>query len=272
MRKMIKKRYLILSIIFLFIIVITTFTILNKKSNATIAKSNTSTIDTNSIIATNEATDEIMQNITESNIDNEQTIELDNNSKEMAQDKAHDEAQEPEKAQEVTSEISTKEKQTLKTQETQAKEKTTISNECKVQTQETVVINTKEETSETENSTPTNNDQKVIETESKVNDKQEDTSDETIISNPSTPIDTIERISEEQLASETAKYLKDIQSIKPGLTYKNVKRGQVFWPYRTSEIEIAVGGVSFGTVYYYVEVFVEGNQEKFKYYIDWTGE
>ena len=61
------------------------------------------------------------------------------------------------------------------------------------------------------------------------------------------------------------------ESIKPGLKYKNAKRGQVFWPYRTSEIEIAVGGVSFGTVYYYVEIFVEGNQEKFKYYIDWVG-
>lgn len=82
---------------------------------------------------------------------------------------------------------------------------------------------------------------------------------------------TIKKISQEEYNSEVQRYLRDIQSIKPGLKYKNAKRGQVFWPYRTSEIEIAVGGVSFGTVYYYVEIFVEGNQEKFKYYIDWVG-
>ena len=82
---------------------------------------------------------------------------------------------------------------------------------------------------------------------------------------------TIRKISQEEYNAEVQKYLRDIQSIKPGLKYKNAKRGQVFWPYRTSEIEIAIGGVSFGTVYYYVEIFVEGNQEKFKYYIDWVG-
>lgn len=82
---------------------------------------------------------------------------------------------------------------------------------------------------------------------------------------------TIKKISQEEYNAEVQKYLRDIQSIKPGLKYKNVKRGQIFWPYRTSEIGIAVGGVSFGTVYYYVEIFVEGNQEKFKYYIDWDG-
>ena len=82
---------------------------------------------------------------------------------------------------------------------------------------------------------------------------------------------TIKKISQEEYNAEVQRYLRDIQSIKLGLKYKNAKRGQVFWPYRTSEIEIAVGGVSFGTVYYYVEIFVEGNQEKFKYYIDWVG-
>lgn len=82
---------------------------------------------------------------------------------------------------------------------------------------------------------------------------------------------TIKKISQEEYNAEVQKYLKDIQAIKPGLKYKNIKKGQVFWPYRTSEIEIAVGGVSFGTIYYYVEIFVEGNQEKFKYYIDWVG-
>ena len=82
---------------------------------------------------------------------------------------------------------------------------------------------------------------------------------------------TKKKISQEEYNAEVQRYLRDIQSIKPGLKYKNAKRGQVFWSYRTSEIEIAVGGVSFGTVYYYVEIFVEGNQEKFKYYIDWVG-
>ena len=244
--------------------------ILNRKSNATIVKSNTNAIDTNSIISTNE----IMQNIPESNIDNEQIIELDSVSIEKVPEKVDDETHEPEKAQETSSKSSKKEKQTLKTQETQkaqVQEKATTSNECKTQTRETVVINTKEETSKTEISTPTNNEQKVTETETKVNETIENSSNETNISNPNPPIDNIQRISAEQLANETAKYLKDIQTIKPGLTYKNIKRGQVFWPYRTSEIEIAVGGVNFGTVYYYVEVFVEGNQEKFKYYIDWTG-
>lgn len=82
---------------------------------------------------------------------------------------------------------------------------------------------------------------------------------------------TIKKISQEEYNAEVQKYLKDIQAIKPGLKYKNIKKGQVFWPYRTSEIEIGVGNVSFGTIYYYVEVFVEGNQERFRYYIDWVG-
>lgn len=82
---------------------------------------------------------------------------------------------------------------------------------------------------------------------------------------------TIKKVSQEEYNAEVQKYLKDIQAIKPGLKYKNIKKGQVFWPYRTSEIEIGVGNVSFGTIYYYVEIFVEGNQEKFRYYIDWVG-
>lgn len=86
-----------------------------------------------------------------------------------------------------------------------------------------------------------------------------------------TPQDTIKRITEEQLKEEISKYANDIKTIKPGLKYSYSKRGQVFWPYRMSEITIAVGDVSFGTIYYYVEKFVEGNEEKFRYYIDWDG-
>lgn len=85
------------------------------------------------------------------------------------------------------------------------------------------------------------------------------------------PKDTISRITESELSAEKSKYLSDIQSVKPGLKYVYSKRGQVFWPYRKREISIAVGEVSFGTIYYYVETFVEGNEEKFKYYIDWDG-
>lgn len=83
--------------------------------------------------------------------------------------------------------------------------------------------------------------------------------------------DTIKRITESEFVAEKSKYLSDIKSIAPNLKYVYSKRGQVFWPYRTSEISVAVGSVSFGTVYYYIEKFVEGNQEKFKYYIDWAG-
>lgn len=88
---------------------------------------------------------------------------------------------------------------------------------------------------------------------------------------PSTPVDTVKRISDTEYTNEVNKYLSDIKSIKPGLKYVNSKRGYVFWPYRTSEISIFTENISFGTIYYYVEKFVEGNQEKFKYYIDWAG-
>lgn len=85
------------------------------------------------------------------------------------------------------------------------------------------------------------------------------------------PIETITKITDKQLKNETASYLQDIKSVKPGLKYENQKRGYVFWPYRKSEIDIGVGSVTFGTIYYYVEIFVEGNQEKFRYYLDWAG-
>lgn len=82
---------------------------------------------------------------------------------------------------------------------------------------------------------------------------------------------TIKKITNSELNSENIKYLNDIKSIKPGLKYINSKRGQCFYPYKTSEITKFTNGLSFGTIYYYVDTFVEGNQEKFKYYIDWAG-
>ena len=87
----------------------------------------------------------------------------------------------------------------------------------------------------------------------------------------SKPETNIKKITQEELTDEIDKYKADIMAIKPGFDYVYAKRGQTFYPYRTSEIEIGVGNVTFGTIYYYVEIFVEGNQEKFRYYIDWEG-
>lgn len=98
------------------------------------------------------------------------------------------------------------------------------------------------------------------------------------VSTPTPPVATtskpetnIKKITQEELTDEIDKYKTDIMAIKPGFNYVYAKRGQTFYPYRTSEIEIGVGNVTFGTIYYYVEIFVEGNQEKFRYYIDWEG-
>ena len=91
------------------------------------------------------------------------------------------------------------------------------------------------------------------------------------VASTSKPETTIEKITQEELTDEIKKYKADIMAIKPGFNYVYAKRGQTFYPYRTSEIEIGVGNVTFGTIYYYVEIFVEGNQEKFRYYIDWEG-
>ena len=85
------------------------------------------------------------------------------------------------------------------------------------------------------------------------------------------PETTIKEITQEELTDEIDKYKADIMAIKPGFNYVYAKRGYSFYPYRTKEIEIGVGNVTFGTIYYYVEVFVEGNQQKFRYYIDWEG-
>lgn len=96
---------------------------------------------------------------------------------------------------------------------------------------------------------------------------------------PSTPCvstsqksqETVKKLTQSEINSEKSKYLNDIKSIAPGLNYVYSKRGQVFWPYRTSEISVFTNNLTFGTIYYYVETFVEGGQEKFKYYIDWAG-
>ena len=259
MRKKSKIIYLILFIIVLFISAVSIFLFENKNSKVEIAKNQTNIADSNSIIAVDETTDtnnEIIENVIDSTT-TEPSIELENIEQESSQEKVQPKTQ------------TTTNNQT-QSQPKPVQEKKTVSGT--IQKQETVVTNTKEETSKTETSTP-------VETTSKQENKQTNTNNDakndTTTKEETTstePVDTIKRISEDELQAEKAKYLNDIQTIKPGLKYKEVKRGQVFWPYRTTEIEIAVGGVSFGTIYYYVDVFVEGNQEKFKYYIDWTGE
>lgn len=270
MKKIMKKRFLILSIITFCISVLIIF-LLSNNDNAKIeiAKDVANEIETNYTIPVDEnenANNEIIQDIVNSNIDNEQTDTTESIVQDTTQT-TNDKSME--KKQTVTEQVKVAEK---KAEEKQSKPKETTSTKLEIKQQETIVSNTKEETSKTEPSTPVETTPKQENTQTNTNNKTETTTKDETISNPTKPVDTIKRISTEELQAEKAKYLKDIQTINPGLKYKEVKRGQVFWPYRTTEIEIAVGSVSFGTVYYYVDVFVEGNQEKFKYYIDWTGE
>lgn len=145
--------------------------------------------------------------------------------------------------------------------------KNTTTNTSK-NTSKKVVTQTKEENSQSKEVSKPTNPIPTTPTNTTPSNKEINSSSNT------TPVkqeDTIKRITKVELDAEKSKFLNDIKSIRPGLKYVYSKRGQVFWPYRSSEIEIAVGNVSFGTVYYYVDTFVEGNQEKFKYYIDWAG-
>lgn len=261
MKKIMKKRYLILGIILLLILSLTIFLVKYRKSKLETAKME---ITTNSILPTIKqeiVNDEIIPNIIDTNVASKQSDTLENITQEIVK--------------ETTKEVLTEVKQQEKSKESkQQKTQETVLQKNEAKPIEITVSSTNDETSKVEISTP-------VETEPEPKPKQEqpeeivtpptENAPNKTISNPSTPEDTIKRISADDLAAETEIFLQDIQSIKPGLTYKNVKRGQVFWPYRTSEIEIAVGGVSFGIVYYYVDTFIEDNQEKFKYYIDWAG-
>lgn len=174
--------------------------------------------------------------------------------------------------------IENKIEETIKTVETTTKvENKKTDEKPKTSSTTTNVSSTKPKTQITSESTQTKdetNNSKIVKPSTNENTSNINNNDNTtkkIEPEETKQEQTIKKISQEEYNAEVQRYLRDIQSIKPGLKYKNAKRGQVFWPYRTSEIEIAVGGVSFGTVYYYVEIFVEGNQEKFKYYIDWVG-
>lgn len=249
-----KKRYLILGMSILGIIAIVIFLLLNNKNLFLKEDTILDNIPVSSDEEIIDITNEMISDKDSSNIESESITETEDNTKQI---------QTSNKKQEIIA--STEEKSNVKNKDKKQSKESSSSKAT-----DTKVSNTKEETStakvtpkqETSSGNTNNN--------ANSNTQSNTTFKEKITDN--TPVDTIKRISAEELKTEKLKYLKDIQSINSNLQYKELKRGQVFWPYRTSEIEVAIGSVTFGTVYYYVDVFVEGNQEKFKYYIDWTGE
>lgn len=213
------------------------------------------------------------------NVLEENTIELESNTvKDNVIDTLTENAIEQNPIDNSDTVIENKIEETIKTVETTTKvENKKTDEKPKTSSTTTNVSSSKPKTQITSESTQTKdeaNNNKIVKPSTNENTSNINNNDNTtkkIEPEETKQEQTIKKISQEEYNSEVQRYLRDIQSIKPGLKYKNAKRGQVFWPYRTSEIEIAVGGVSFGTVYYYVEIFVEGNQEKFKYYIDWVG-
>lgn len=249
-----KKRYLILGMSILGIIAIVIFLLLNNKNLFLKEDTILDNIPVSSDEEIIDITNEIISDTDNSNIESESITETKDSTEQI---------QTSNKKQEIIA--STEEKSNVKNKDKKQSKESSSS-----KTTDTKVSNTKEETStakvspKQETSSGNTNNNAKNDTQSNTTSKEELPSNE--------PVDTIKRISDEELTAEKAKYLKDIQSINSNVKYKEAKRGQVFWPYRTSEIEVAIGSVTFGTVYYYVDVFVEGNQEKFKYYIDWTGE
>lgn len=259
-----KKRYLILCISILVIIAIVILGLLNNKKLFLKEDTILDNVPVSSDEEIIDITNETISDKDNSNIESESITETKDSTEQI---QTSNENQEIIASTEVKSNVKNEDKKQLKE---------SSSNTVEENPQEIIISNTKEETSTTpptlkQETTPK---QETTQTDSNNNTKNDTqsntTSKEELPSNE--PVDTIKRISAEELTAEKAKYLKDIQSINSNVKYKEAKRGQVFWPYRTSEIEVAIGSVTFGTVYYYVDIFVEGNQEKFKYYIDWTGE
>lgn len=253
-----KKRYLILCISILGIMAIVTFLLLNNKKLFLKEDTILDNILVSSDEKTIDITNETISDKDNSNIERESITEIKDNTEQI---QTSNEKQEIIASTEVKSNVKNEDKKQLKENSSgKAKEKMT----------DTTVSNTKEETSTARVTQKQETSSENTNNNANSNTQSDTTSKEKIAD--TTPVDTIKRISAEELKGEKVKYLKDIQSINSNLKYKEAKRGQVFWPYRTSEIEFAIGSVTFGTVYYYVDVFIEGNQEKFKYYIDWTGE
>lgn len=207
-----------------------------------------------SIRKTNLVSDDLFISNEENNFSSENIINNQTNA-ELSEDKTIENRNITTSNTEIA-QTTTKEEKELPKQSTQPQKTTT-----KGTTTESKA-NNKEETKSPTSVSPPN---------TSANNDKETTSNTTVPKEENTSQDTVKRISEKQMEQEIAKYASDIKRIKPGLKYSYSKRGQVFWPYRTSEIDVAVGNVSFGTVYYYVEKFIEGNQEKFRYYIDWAG-
>lgn len=259
-----KKRYLILGISILGIIAIVVFLLLNNKKSFLKEDTILDNIPVSSDEKAIDIANEIISDKDNSNIESESITETEDDAKQI---QTSNEKQEIIASTEVKSNVKNEDKKQLNE---------SFSNTVEENSQEIIISNTKEKTSTTDTTSKqeTTPKQENTQTDSNNNTKNDTqsntTSKEELPSNE--PVDTIKRISDDELTAEKAKYLKDIQSINSNVKYKEAKRGQVFWPYRTSEIEVAIGSVTFGTVYYYVDIFVEGNQEKFKYYIDWTGE
>ena len=238
-----KKRYLILCISILGIMAIVTFLLLNNKKLFLKEDTILDNILVSSDEKTIDITNETISDKDNSNIERESNTEIKDNTEQI---QTSNEKQEIIASTEVKSNVKNEDKKQLKENSSgKAKEKMT----------DTTVSNTKEETS-TARVTPKQETSSENTNNNANSNTQSDTTSKEKIAD-TTPVDTIKRISAEELKGEKVKYLKDIQSINSNLKYKEAKRGQVFWPYRTSEIEFAIGSVTFGTVYYYVDVLLK---------------
>lgn len=232
MRKVVKKTYIILGVFIVCLIVFSAMYILSNKN-------------------VNEERKEIQDNTT--NDVNTNTVETNN----VANENSSNDIETQNSVSVANLENSTQKNVTDKKEEVQ--KKTTN----KENTQKNKIVQTKEKEASPIDIPKSNIQVPSTSTTQKDENKNADIT-------PQKPTETT-KITDKQLENEKAKYLQDIKAIKPGLKYQYQKRGYVFWPYRTNEISVGVGSVTFGTIYYYVEIFVDGTRERFRYYIDWAG-
>lgn len=160
-------------------------------------------------------------------------------------------------------EVENKETEEIKSQETV---QATETNSKKSSTETKAVAQTTKEQASTQSKSTSSSSKSSCTTTTTTEQKKASTPSTTT----TTTQNTVKKFTQAEINAEKSKYLSDIKSIAPGLNYVYSKRGQVFWPYRTSEISVFTRNLSFGTIYYYVDTFVESGQEKFKYYIDWA--
>ena len=234
MKKLGKKKILVFIVFVLIIFILTNIILLFIKAKSTVKKTNTQLANFENTLGktSNESILTKDENITENTLENTTEIVQENSYNDTTQNN-------------VTEKQITKE---------------TYNKSSQKETNYTASSNKEVKKQEQSSTTSTNN-----KTSTSTTPNQATTSSQT------QETTTIKKITNNELNSENIKYLNDIKSIKPGLKYINSKIGQCFYPYKTSEITKFTNGLSFGTIYYYVDTFVEGNQEKFKYYIDWAG-